>query len=51
MWNMGTKRENDDDINGRLGRAQSSPKKLVNKFSVLVILDLNLESGQVAKFL
>jgi hypothetical protein len=42
MWNVGTKRKNDDDVNGRLGRAQSSPKKLLAKFPVLIILDLNL---------
>jgi hypothetical protein len=41
---MGTKGENDDDdddINGRLGRAQSSPKKLLTIFPVLIVLDLN----------
>jgi len=47
---MVTKRENDDDIDGRLWRNQSSPRKLVTKFPVLIILDLNPESGQVAKF-
>jgi hypothetical protein len=39
---MGTKGENDDDINGRLGRAQSSPKKLVTKFPVSITLDSNM---------
>ena len=40
------KRENDDDINGR---AQLSPRKLVTKFLVLIILDFNLiqTSGKV----
>jgi len=51
MWNMVTKRENDDYIDGTLRRTQSSPKKFITKLPVLVILDLNLESGQVPKFL
>jgi hypothetical protein len=43
------KRENDHDINGRLGSAQSSPRKLVTKFPVL-ILDLNLSQDNWQRF-
>jgi hypothetical protein len=44
------KRENDDDINGRLGSAQSSPRKPVTKFPVLIILDLNLSQDKWQRF-
>jgi hypothetical protein len=50
IWNMGTKREN-DDMNGRLGRAQSSPRNLVTKFPGLIILDLNMSQDKWQSFL
>ena len=43
---METKGENNDDINGRLGRAQSSPRKFLTKFPILIILDLNLSQDK-----
>ena len=44
------KRENNNNINGRLGRDQSSPRKLVNRFPVLIILDLHLSQDKRQSF-
>ena len=46
---MGTKGGNDDDIKGILGRAQSSPKKLLTKFSIIIFI-FQSESGQWQSF-
>jgi hypothetical protein len=47
---METKRENGDETNGRHGSVQLSPKKLITKFPVIIILDLNLSQDKWQRF-
>ena len=49
MWNIGTKGEN-DDINGRCGRNQSSPKKAPNQISSFNYFIFKSQSGQWQSF-
>jgi hypothetical protein len=47
---MGTKRENDEDINGRLGKGPIIAQKSPNQISSFIYFRSKSDSGQVAEF-